>query len=137
MSRPDRVFSLDDLWDLGLEIDKFTPGTWFWLPNQAIANFTGEASWDQGGNNGHPVIVQRINGPTTFVNPRSASSRGGGITHAAHESSHDPACRLDRIGYVKVRGFTLPSDLLERKRCVEPASSPLLKQLQAHPGDDS
>lgn len=134
MSRSDRVFSFDDLWSLDLAIDRFEAGTWFWMSNRAIANFSGEASWHQGGNNGHPVVVQRLNGPTAFVNPRSASSPDGGIEHHPHDRNHDPSCILDRVGYVKVNGFPVPSDALDRKRCAEPADSPLLKQLRTQLG---
>ena len=131
MARQDRVFTLDDIWDLGLGIDRFTSGSWFFLKNSVIADLAGDRTWDQGDGKGHPVILQRSSGPTGFVNPRSSSSPDGGIAHRPHEPGHDPNCRLDLPGYVKTKGFSITNEMLDGKqRCIEPETSPLLDQLK-------
>ena len=131
MARQDRVFNLDDIWDLGLGIDRFESGSWFFLKNTVIAELSGDATWDQGDGKGHPCVLQIASGPTGFVNPRSSTSPDGSVLHDPHEPDHDPHCRLDRLGYVKIKGFSITNDMLEgKRRCVEPGTSTLLDQLK-------
>lgn len=138
MGRGEReLFGLEIWRELFPGVDRYEAGTWFKLENATIAGQTGDPTWLSANGKVHPVVLATgTAGPTGFVHPRSSTSPGGGFKHDPHDTGHDPTCRLDRVGWVKFRGFSVSEEMLSgNRRCVEPANSPLIARLGGQSGD--
>jgi hypothetical protein len=104
------VHSLSDLRSL---LGGYFPGAWFYGPDllslKAQRPWILPDGWDQG--------------PTAWACPRTTKPRSRDLRHPAHESGHQPGCRIDAPGAIVLRSWTLTAAELYQYLCDEPDAS--------------